>query len=92
VSRSYEITILGNKFQVLTDLSEQEVREVEELVKKKLQEVKEKHNLIPPMHLLMLAMLNIAEECVRKNKNLIKVGEFLEKKSIYLEDVLSGKQ
>lgn len=34
MNRSYEITILGNKFQVVTDLSESEVREVEELVKK----------------------------------------------------------
>ncbi len=40
----------------------------------------------------MLAILNIAEECVRQNKNLNKFGEFLEKKSIYLEGILSGKQ
>lgn len=34
MNRSYEITVLGNKFHVVTDLSEDEVKAVEELVKK----------------------------------------------------------
>lgn len=34
MNRSYEITILGNKFHVVTDLSEEEVKAVEEYVKK----------------------------------------------------------
>lgn len=36
VNRSYEIVILGNKFNVTSDLDEGEVRQIEEIVKKKL--------------------------------------------------------
>lgn len=36
MNRSYEITILGNKFIVLTDLTEEEVKKLEGVVKKKL--------------------------------------------------------
>lgn len=40
MNRSYEITILGNKFNVKSDLDEEDVRRVEELVKKKLMSYK----------------------------------------------------
>ncbi|GAB4441699.1 MAG: hypothetical protein OHK0040_12910 [bacterium] len=36
MNRSYEIVILGNRYKVTSDLNEEEVRRVEELVKKKL--------------------------------------------------------
>lgn len=36
MNRSYEITILGNKFTLLTDLTEDEFAKVEAIVKKKL--------------------------------------------------------
>ncbi len=36
MNRSYEITILGNKFTILTDLTEIEIKKLEAIVKKKL--------------------------------------------------------
>lgn len=42
MNRSYEIIILGNKFNVVTDLSEEDVRAVEELVKKNYRKLKRK--------------------------------------------------
>ncbi len=35
MNRSYEIVILGNKFNVVSDLGEEDVRKVETLIKKK---------------------------------------------------------
>lgn len=45
MNRSYEIVILGNKITVTSDLEEEEVRKVEELVKKKLKRLKGGANL-----------------------------------------------
>lgn len=42
MNRSYEISILGNKFHVVTDLDESEVKQVEEIVKKKLLKLEKK--------------------------------------------------
>lgn len=39
MNRSYDITILGNKFTILTDLTEDEVLRLEGLVKKKLKKL-----------------------------------------------------
>lgn len=48
--------------------------------------------LMPPLQLLMLAMLNIAEEYVRQEKSLNRFGEFLEKKADFLKNVISGEK
>lgn|GEM_PF-3257983 len=42
MNRFYEITVLGNKFHVVTDLSEEEVKLVEELVKKNCRKLKKR--------------------------------------------------
>lgn len=42
MNRSYEITVLGNKFHVVTDLSEEDVKAVEELVKKNYRKLERK--------------------------------------------------
>ncbi len=42
MNRFYEITVLGNKFQVVTDLSDEDVRLVEELVKKNCRKSKKR--------------------------------------------------
>ncbi len=41
--------------------------------------------------MLILALLNVAEEYVRQSKNLNRFGEFLERKKELIESVISGE-
>jgi len=91
VNRSYEITILGNKFNVKSDLDEEDVRKVEELVKKKINELQGRYSLISPLQLLTLALLNLAEENVRQDKKLKSLGEQLVSKIEQLDTIILGK-
>jgi hypothetical protein len=48
MNRSYEIILLGNRFNVVTDLEEDDVKRVEDLVKKKLPKSVKKTNQFRP--------------------------------------------
>lgn len=41
--------------------------------------------------MLMLALLNVAEEYVRQCKNLNRFGEFLDRKKEFIDGIISGE-
>lgn len=89
MNRSYDITILGNKFTILTDLTEDEVLRLEGLVKKKIEEINGKFKLISPVQMLLMALLSLGEELVKKERELKLLEIFVEEKINSLSSLVS---
>ena len=75
--KAVELQILGQKFKISSDNSEEHVRKLADYVNKKLEELKGSTKNAPMQSLLFLGMLNIADEFYRyreeKNSQIEKV-------------------
>jgi cell division protein ZapA len=75
--KAVEIQILGQKFKISSDNSEEHVRELADYVNRKLEELRGSTKNAPAQSLLFLGMLNIADEFYRfreeKNSQIEKV-------------------
>ena len=78
--KSVTITIRGKKFPFRTEVDSQRVQQVVEFVNKRLDELDSKGGLRPNIgsadtRLMMLALLNIADECITHKQNLGEIKE-----------------
>jgi cell division protein ZapA (FtsZ GTPase activity inhibitor) len=89
--KSVTITIRGKKFPFRTEADSQRVQQVVEFVNKKLDELDTHGGMRPKagftdIRLVMLALLNIADECLTHQQNL---GEIKERSESLLAEMAS---
>ncbi|MEA1922446.1 MAG: cell division protein ZapA [Pseudomonadota bacterium] len=89
--KSVTITIRGKKFPFRTEADSQRVQQVVEFVNKKLDELDTQGGMRPKagftdIRLVMLALLNIADECLTHQQNL---GEIKERSESLLAEITS---
>ncbi len=68
-----EIQILGQKLIVKSDEKEEYIREVENYLNSKVEEIKESTKAVSTLDIALLTALNIASEFIRTKKMLARV-------------------
>lgn len=71
-SNIFEITILGQKIKIATDSDEEHIKTVVDFIEKKFEEVKGSIKGISTQSLLIMTLLNIADELIKLRKNRAK--------------------
>ncbi len=81
-----EITVLGQKYTIKGDSSEEHIKELSRFIDEKIKEVCDKYPNITPLKALILAMFNVADELHRlKNEQ-----EYLAKHIAEKAELLAG--
>jgi len=65
VKKTFEVTLLSQKFQLKSDSDEKYVQRVADYVNKKLFDVQEKTKSVSSLNVALLAALNIADDFFR---------------------------
>jgi cell division protein ZapA len=65
LKNSYNITILGQEFSVLSDSEDEQVAEVVQFLNKKVEEILRSGNGLKNLNVAILAALNISEEFLK---------------------------
>ncbi|MGD0278448.1 MAG: cell division protein ZapA [Smithella sp.] len=65
MKNSYNITILGQEFSVLSDSEDEQVAEVVQFLNKKVEEILRSGNGLKNLNVAILAALNISEEFLK---------------------------
>ncbi|MBW1971308.1 MAG: cell division protein ZapA [Deltaproteobacteria bacterium] len=68
MKRSYEIEILGHKYNIKTEEDPEYVNRVAEFVNEKMKEVAEKGKIISTLQIAVLAAINIADELMKERE------------------------
>ncbi len=68
MKKSFDLTILNQKFTIKSDEDERHVKQVADLVNKRMHEIISANQTMSSLHVAILAALNIADE-FHKHKN-----------------------
>ncbi len=79
--RSIDIKVFGQTFTVKTDAGEEHIREVEQCVNTKLDEILKKTRSVSTLNVAILVALNIADELIREREKRMAILREIEAKS-----------
>ncbi len=68
-SNTFDITVLGQKIKIATDSDVEHINMVVEFIEKKFEEAKGSIKGINTQSLLIMTLLNVADELIRMRKN-----------------------
>ncbi|MEJ2313706.1 MAG: cell division protein ZapA [Nitrospirota bacterium] len=83
---SIDITILGQKYTIKGDYSEEQMKELSRYIDGKIKEVCDKYPNITPIKALILAMFNVSDEFQSLKREQDDLAKHIEEKA----DLLSG--
>lgn len=66
--KEYQITIHGRQFQVRSNYGEAHIREVEEFLNQRIDDISTQSNIFNPVNLSLLVSLNLADELLTYQK------------------------
>ncbi|AEH45134.1 hypothetical protein Thein_1266 [Thermodesulfatator indicus DSM 15286] len=88
MERIVEIKLLDQVFAFKTDLPEEMVEEIREIISEKENEIRKKYHLLPPLKVAVLLLLQISSEYVKIKKEHEELKEALLKKASELDEYL----
>ena len=88
MERIVEFRLLDQVFTFKTDLPEEMVREIQQLLADKEREITQKYKLLPPLKVAVLMLLQISSEYVKIKDEYQKFREALKEKASQIDDYL----
>jgi len=83
-----QIEILGQKFTLKGNYDTDYVNRVEKYINDKIQEVQKQTAAISTHNLMILVALNLADECFKKDEELVQIKDLIEGTSKRLIDMI----
>jgi cell division protein ZapA len=83
-----QIEILGQKFTLKGNYDTDYVNRVEKYINDKIQEVQKQTAAISTHNLMILVALNLADECFKKDEELVQIKNLIEGTSKRLIDMI----
>ncbi len=88
MERIVEFQLLDQTFAFKTDLPEEMVQEIREILATKESEIRKKYKLLPPLKVAVLLLLQISSEYVKIKKEHEDLREALLKKASELDEYI----
>lgn len=79
--KSIDIKVFGQKFTVKADAGEEHIREVEQCVNMKVDEILKKTRSVSTLNVAILVALNIADELIREREKRMAIVREIEVRS-----------
>ncbi len=88
LERIVEFQLLGQVFSFRTDLPEEMVREIQQLLTQKEREIQKKYKLLPPLKVAVLMLLQISSEYVKIKNEYQDFRKALVEKASKIDDYI----
>lgn len=79
--RKVEVTLLGQRFQLRSDKSDEYLQGLANYVSERLEEIRKASRIVSSQHVGMLLSLNLADQLLEKDQELVQLKSSLESRT-----------
>jgi len=88
---TYPITIMGQKYVLKGNFEKEYIQKVESYINQKIEEVKREGGTPDSYNLMILVSLNLVDDYLKKEQQLTKILEDVEKRVTHLINLLDSR-